>query len=127
MDFTHKFGTGPMPVSRLIDEYFRPAKVRRSGSQTGQLGKVYSNPPFSFREQDFLSKFKYLYIIGREYEIPREDRQKTIGTSNVQTYKRQAEELINLQSWNDLIRFEKAHPGTLALVPGPCQICARTH
>ena len=116
-----------MPVSRLIDEYFRPAKVRRSGSQTGQLGKVYSNPPFSFREQDFLSKFKYLYIIGREYEIPREDRQKTIGTSNVQTYKRQAEELINLQSWNDLIRFEKAHPGTLALVPGPCQICARTH
>ncbi|MGI6109317.1 MAG: DUF2284 domain-containing protein, partial [Eubacteriaceae bacterium] len=127
MDFTHKFGTGPMPVSKLIEEYFRPAKVRRTGSQTGQMGKVYSNPPFSFKEQDFLNKFKYLYVIGREFEIPREDRQKTIGTSNVQTYKRQAEELINLQSWNDLIKFEKDHPGTLALVPGPCQICKKTH
>lgn len=127
MDFTHKFASGPMPIDRLISEYFNPGKVRRNGSQAAYVGKRYSNPPFSFKEQDFLNKFKYLYPIGREFEIPREDRQKVIGTSNVNTYKRQITEAINLQSWNDLIRFEQEHPGTLALVPGPCQVCERTH
>lgn len=127
MDFTHKFASGPVPIDKLLSEYFNPGKVRRNGSQTAYSGKRYSNPPFSFREEDFLKKFKYIYPIGREYEIPREDRQKTIGASNVAAYKRQLEDKINLVCWNDLLSFEKDHPGSLALVPGPCQICERTH
>lgn len=127
MDFTHRFSSRPMPISTVLEEYYKPAKVKKFGRQSRNIGKYWSNPPFKFNPEDILKKFKYLYIIGREYEIPRLDRQKTVGVRDVGNYRNQVNAQMEKESWVDMMNFEKDHPGTLALMPGPCLLCENKH
>lgn len=127
MDFTHKISQNSLPMSKVIEEYYKPDKTARFGRQKGDNGKYWSNPPFPFDPKLLLEQFEYLTLIGREYEVPRLDRQKTIGVAAVSGYYKQATERINAQSFLDMKAFEQDHPGVLALMPGHCVICDLEH
>lgn len=100
MDFTHRF-SGPMPMERVLSDYYKPV-----GGVPG------------FDGADILKKFSYLYLIARVYEVPRLTRQKTIGVRDTTRYIEETSARIEEESFKDLLAFEQAHDGALALVPG---------
>ena len=56
-----------------------------------------------------------MYLIAREYEVPREDKQKIFGIQQVGDYCKQVMQAIKVQSWQDLLALEKQFPGTMGL------------
>ncbi|MEG0376893.1 MAG: DUF2284 domain-containing protein [Eubacterium sp.] len=123
MDFIHKFSVGPVEMDKMLEEYHQLRKTRRYCAACPNYNKYWSCPEYAFDEVLFLEKFKYMYLIAREYEIPREDRQKVIGIQAVSEYCKQMMQTLKVQSWKDLLELEGEVPGTLSLMPGNCHIC----
>ena len=123
MDYTHKFPNGSPTMDHMCEEYLSMRKVRGYCKKCPNYGKYWSCPEFAFNEILFLNEFQYMYPIGREYTIPKKDRQKTIGIQACANYCTKLHKAMKIEAWRDLLAFEKAFPGTLALVPGNCHIC----
>ena len=123
MDYTHKFPNGSPTMDHMCEEYLSMRKVRGYCKKCPNYGKYWSCPEFAFNEILFLNEFQYMYPIGREYTIPKKDRQKTIGIQACSNYCTKLHKAMKIEAWRDLLAFEKAFPGTLALVPGNCHIC----
>ncbi|MEG0681457.1 MAG: DUF2284 domain-containing protein [Eubacterium sp.] len=123
MEFIHKFSIGPVEMDKMLEEYHQLRKTRRYCAVCPNYQKYWSCPEYGFDEVIFLKEFKYMYLIAREYEIPREDRQKVIGIQAVSEYCKQAMQTLKVQSWKDLLELENEVPGTLSLMPGNCHIC----
>lgn len=123
MDYTHKFPNGSPTMDHMCEEYLSMRKVRGYCKKCPNYGKYWSCPEFAFNEILFLNEFQYMYPIGREYTIPKKDRQKTIGIQACANYCNNLHKAMKIEAWRDLLAFEKAVPGTLALVPGNCHIC----
>lgn len=123
MEFTHKFSLGAVSMDKMLEEYHQLRKVRKSCQSCGEYGQRWSCPEYGFDEVLFLREFKYMYLIGREYIIPRKDRQKFLSVPMCKEYCVQAMRAINMESWRDLMQLEKDIPGVLTLIPGHCEIC----
>lgn len=123
MEYVHKFSVGPVEMDKMLEEYHQLRKTRRYCSACPNYKKYWSCPEYAFDEALFLKEFKYMYLIAREYEIPREDKQKVIGIQAVAEYCKQAMQALKVESWKDLLEMEAEFPGTLALMPGNCHVC----
>ncbi|MDO4287721.1 MAG: DUF2284 domain-containing protein, partial [Eubacterium sp.] len=123
MDYIHKFSVGPVEMDKMLEEYHQLRKTRRYCAACPNYKKYWSCPEYGFDEALFLKNFKYMYLIAREYEIPREDKQKIFGIQPVAEYCKQAMQALKVESWQDLLMLEKQFPGTMALIPGNCHVC----
>jgi predicted metal-binding protein len=123
MEYTHKFSSGPLLMDHIIDEYFSLRKARGKCLRCPKYNKFWSCPEFGFDEKLLLQQFKYLYVIGREYEVPREYKQRITGTVRTKRYVEEVRERMNTESWRDLLEIEKDYPDTMTLRPGNCNIC----
>lgn len=123
MDYIHKFSIGPVEMDKMLEEYHQLRKTRRYCAACPNYNKYWSCPDYAFDEALFLKKFKYMYLIAREYEIPREDRQKIFGIQPVAEYCKQVMQAMKVESWKDLLDLEAEFPGTLSLMPGNCHVC----
>lgn len=123
MDYIHKFSIGPVEMDKMLEEYHQLRKTRRYCQACPNYGKYWSCPEYKFDEVLFLKNFKYMYLIAREYEVPREDKQKIFGIQQVGDYCKQVMQAIKVQSWQDLLALEKQFPGTMGLIPGNCHVC----
>jgi len=123
MEFTHKFSLGAVSMDKMLEEYHQLRKVRKNCQSCENYGQRWSCPEYGFDEVLFLREFKYMYLIGREYTIPRKDRQKVISVPMCKEYSEQVTRAIKMESWRDLIQLEKDIPGVLTLIPGHCEIC----
>lgn len=123
MDYIHKFSIGPVEMDKMLEEYHQLRKTRRYCAACPNYNKYWSCPDYAFDEALFLKEFKYMYLIAREYEIPREDRQKIFGIQPVAEYCKQVMQAMKVESWKDLLDLEAEFPGTLSLMPGNCHVC----
>lgn len=123
MEYTHKFSSGPLLMDHIIDEYFSLRKARGKCLRCPKYNQFWSCPEFGFDEKLLLQQFKYLYVIGREYEVPREYKQRITGTVRTKRYVEEVRERMNTESWRDLLEIEKDYPDTMTLRPGNCNIC----
>lgn len=123
MDYIHKFSIGPVEMDKMLEEYHQLRKTRRYCAACPNYNKYWSCPDYAFDEALFLKEFKYMYLIAREYEIPREDRQKIFGIQPVAEYCKQIMQAMKVESWKDLLDLEAEFPGTLSLMPGNCHVC----
>ncbi len=123
MDYIHKFSIGPVEMDKMLEEYHQLRKTRRYCAACPNYNKYWSCPDYAFDEALFLKEFKYMYLIAREYEIPREDRQKIFCIQPVAEYCKQVMQAMKVESWKDLLDLEAEFPGTLSLMPGNCHVC----
>ena len=123
MYYIHKFSIGPVEMDKMLEEYHQLRKTRRYCAACPNYNKYWSCPDYAFDEALFLKEFKYMYLIAREYEIPREDRQKIFGIQPVAEYCKQVMQAMKVESWKDLLDLEAEFPGTLSLMPGNCHVC----
>ncbi len=123
MDYTHKFSSGALHMDHMIEEYLSLRKTRGYCQKCPKYGKYWSCPEFGFDEKIFLNEFKFMYPIGREYQIPKKDRQKVIGIQACANYCTEVHNAMKVESWRDLLQLEKDIPGTITLMPGNCHIC----
>ena len=123
MEYTHKFSIGPVSMDKMLEEYHQLRKTRRYCHSCPNYKRYWSCPEYIFDEVIFLKEFKYMYLIAREYEVPREDRQKIFGIQRVAEYSKQICQAMKMESWKDLLDLEKEFPGTMGLIPGNCEIC----
>ncbi|MEG0379955.1 MAG: DUF2284 domain-containing protein, partial [Eubacterium sp.] len=123
MEYVHKFSVGPVEMDKMLEEYHQLRKTRRYCAACPNYKNYWSCPEYAFDEALFLKEFKYMTLIAREYEIPREDKQKVIGIQAVAEYCKQAMQALKVESWKDLLEIEAEFPGTLALMPGNCHVC----
>ncbi len=123
MEFTHRFSTRPIPIQILLEEYYTPSKLKKIEKQSRKMGMKHYTLLDKFDPEELLKKFNYLYLIGREYEVPRLDRQKTVGVRDIGNYSNKVNSKMLRESFDDLIRFEDDHPGMLSLMPGDDIFC----
>jgi len=123
MDYTHKFSSGALHMDHMIEEYLSLRKMRGYCQRCPKYGKYWSCPDYGFDEKLFLNEFKFMYLIGREYTIPKKDRQTTIGIQASAQYCIDVHNAMKVESWKDLLELEKDLPGTLSLMPGNCHVC----
>lgn len=123
MEYTHNFSSGPLLMDHIIDEYFSLRKARGKCLRCPKYNKFWSCPEFGFDEKLLLGQFKYLYVIGREYAVPKEHKQRITGTVRTRNYVEEVKERMNTESWRDLLEIEKDYPNVMTLRPGNCNIC----
>ncbi len=123
MEYTHKFSSGAVPMEKMLDEYHTLRKTRGYCKRCPNYGQYWSCPEYGFSETIFLNEFKYMILIGREYTIPKSDRQKIIGIKACGDYCTEVNNVMKVESWKSLLELEEKIPGTLTLMPGNCHIC----
>lgn len=123
MDYTHKFTSGPLRMEDVIENYFSLRKARGKCLRCEKYNKYWSCPEFGFSEKVLLEQFQYLYVIGREYTVPKEHKQTITGVVRTKNYIEEVRERMNTEGWRDLLEIEKDYPNVMILRPGNCNIC----
>ena len=123
MEYNHKFNIGSVMMDKMIDDYFTLRKTRGVCQKCPFFGQSWSCPNHPMDEKVFLREFKYLYLVGREFTIPKSDRQKTIGIQTCADYCNAVYKQMKLDTWKDMMAFEEAMPDVMTLSPGHCEVC----
>lgn len=126
MEYTYRFSNGPVEMNKLMDEYYNLDRTRKFCYECPSFNKNWSCPDYDFEEKEWLNRYRYVYLIGKEYHIPREDRQKVIGVAKVGDYALRAMKVLKVSAFKDLIALEKKVPNSMALMPGNCIVCEIT-
>jgi predicted metal-binding protein len=123
MEYTHKFSSGPLLMDDIIENYFSLRKARGKCLRCSKYNQFWSCPEFGFDEKLLLEQFQYLYVIGREYAVPKEHKQTITGVMRTKNYIEEVQARMNTESWRDLLEVEKDYPNAMTLRPGNCNIC----
>lgn len=123
MEYTHKFSSGPLLMDDIIENYFSLRKARGKCLRCSKYNKFWSCPEFGFNEKLLLEQFQYLYVVGREYAVPKEHKQTITGVVRTKNYIEEVQARMNTESWRDLLEIEKDYPNAMTLRPGNCNIC----
>lgn len=123
MEYTHKFSSGPLLMDDIIENYFSLRKARGKCLRCSKYNKFWSCPEFGFDEKLLIEQFQYLYVIGREYAVPKEHKQTITGVMRTKNYIEEVQARMNTESWRDLLEVEKDYPNAMTLRPGNCNIC----
>lgn len=123
MEYTHKFSSGPLLMDDIIENYFSLRKARGKCLRCSKYNKFWSCPEFGFDEKLLLEQFQYLYVVGREYAVPKEHKQTITGVVRTKNYIEEVQARMNTESWRDLLEIEKDYPNAMTLRPGNCNIC----
>ena len=115
MEYTHKFSSGPIRMEKMLEDYHNPRKLKTNFGNSGATAKI------DFDETIFLKEFQYIYIVGREFWIPKDIRQKTIGIKSCCDYYIDTYNQMRLETWQDLLNLEKRLSGVMTLIPEICE------
>lgn len=124
-----------------IDEllkYYTPEIVNKYCESCNKFNKVWSCPPLSFCDLEYVSKFKYCYVIsGKTYinQIPKEELNNivTYSLSKYSDISNSTDEFTNtfnglyysFREFNDnkILSLESYYNDSIALFSGRCLIC----
>lgn len=123
MELKDKLSFGAKRVEYLMEEYFNRKKTIGYCKACPNYAKYWSCPPYQFNEEIFLKQFKYMHIIGRQYQIPREDIRNIRDPEGIEKYCTQKLDAIKVMTWKTLLEIENEVDGAIGLIPGNCPIC----
>lgn len=106
-----------------MEEYFNRQKTLGFCQACPNFARYWSCPPYAFDEAIFLKQFKYMHIIGRQFEVPRDDLRNIRDPQAVVDYSTKKLEAIKVMTWKTLLEIENEVDGAIALIPGNCPIC----
>lgn len=123
MELKNKLSLGAKRVEYLMEEYFNREKTLGYCKACPNFSKYWSCPPYAFDEAIFLKQFKYIHIIGRQFEVPREDLRNIRDPEAVKNYCTEKLQAIKVMTWKTLLEIEDEVDGAIGLIPGNCPIC----
>ena len=86
-----------------MDEYFDRDKTLGFCKACPNFSKYWSCPTYAFDEAIFLKQFKYMHIIGRQFEVSREDLRNIRDPQAVKDYCTDKLQAIKVMTWNCLL------------------------
>ena len=123
MELKNKLSLGAKRVEYLMEEYFDRQKTLGFCKACPNFSKYWSCPTYAFDEAIFLKQFKYMHIIGRQFEVPREDLRNVRDPQAVKNYCTDKLQAIKVMTWKTLLEIENEVDGVIGLIPGNCPIC----
>lgn len=123
MELKNKLSLGAKRVEYLMEEYFDREKTLGYCKACPNFSKYWSCPTYAFDEAIFLKQFKYIHIIGRQFEVPREDLRNVRDPEAVKKYSTDKLQEIKVMTWKTLLEIENEVDGAIGLIPGNCPIC----
>jgi len=123
MELKNKLSLGAKRVEYLMEEYFNREKTLGFCKACPNFSKYWSCPPYAFDEAIFLKQFKYMHIIGRQFEVPRDDLRNVRDPEAVKNYSTDKLQAIKVMTWKTLLEIEDEVDGAIGLIPGNCPIC----
>jgi len=123
MELKNKLSFGAISIERLMEDYFDRDKTLGYCKACPNYSKVWSCPPYQFDEAIFLKEFKYMHIIGRQYEVPRNDIRLIRDPKAISDYCTEKMEAIKVMTWQTLLEIENEVEGVVGLIPGNCPVC----
>ncbi|WKY47456.1 DUF2284 domain-containing protein [Eubacteriaceae bacterium ES3] len=123
MELKNKLSFGAISIDRLMEEYFDRDKTLGFCKACPNYSKIWSCPPYQFDEELFLKQFKYMHIIGRQYEVPRNDIRLIRDPKAISDYCTEKMEAIKVMTWQTLLEIENEVEGVMGLIPGSCPVC----
>ncbi|MDO9490682.1 DUF2284 domain-containing protein [Acetobacterium sp.] len=123
MELKNKLSLGAKRVEYLMEEYFNREKTLGFCKACPNFSKYWSCPPYAFDEAIFLKQFKYMHIIGRQFEVPRDDLRNVRDPEAVKNYSTDKLQAIKVMTWKTLLEIEDEVDGVIGLIPGNCPIC----
>ncbi|MBC3803653.1 hypothetical protein GH808_04295 [Acetobacterium fimetarium] len=123
MELKNKLSFGAKRVEYLMEEYFDREKTLGYCKQCPNFSKYWSCPTYIFDEAIFLKQFKYMHIIGRQFEVPRDDIRNIRDPKEISRYCTEKLDAMKVMTWKTLLEIENEVEGAIGLIPGNCPIC----
>jgi len=123
MELKNKLSFGAKRVEYLMEEYFDRNKVLGDCKACPNYAKYWSCPPYAFDEAIFLKQFKYMHIIGRQFQVPPDDIRNIRDPKAIADYCTEKLQAIKVMTWKTLLEIENEVEGAMGLIPGNCPIC----
>ncbi len=123
MELRNKLSFGAISMDHLLEDYFDRDKIFGYCKTCPNYEKNWSCPPHQFDEKLFLKEFKYIHLIGRQYEVPQNDIRKIRDPKLISEYCTQKTEAMKVMTWKTLLELENDVEGAIGLIPGSCPIC----
>lgn len=113
----------PSTIEELKNNFWDIEKFEGFCKQCKNYGKLWSCPPYNFSIEEYVDRYKYVYIVGVKI-IFDEDTLSSINTKEkISNYTTETLHFMKNKIMNEMLKLEKLYPNSTSLSAGGCNLC----
>ena len=113
----------PSTIEELKNNFWNIEKFEGFCKQCRNYGKLWSCPPYDFSIEEYVDRYKYIYIVGVKIVFD-EDTLSSINTKEkISNYTTETLHFMKNKIMNEMLKLEKLYPNSTPLSAGGCNLC----
>jgi predicted metal-binding protein len=113
----------PSTIEELKNNFWDIEKFEGFCKQCKNYGKLWSCPPYNFSIEEYVDRYKYVYIVGVKIVFD-EDTLSSINTKEkISSYTNETLHFMKNKIMNEMLKLEKLYPNSTSLSAGGCNLC----
>ena len=113
----------PSTIEELKNNFWDIEKFEGFCKQCRNYGKLWSCPPYNFSIEEYVDRYKYVYIVGVKIVFD-EDTLSSINTKEkISNYTTETLHFMKNKIMNEMLKLEKLYPNSTSLSAGGCNLC----
>lgn len=113
----------PSTIEELKNNFWDIEKFEGFCKQCRNYGKLWSCPPYNFSIEEYVDRYKYVYIVGVKIVFD-EDTLSSINTKEkISSYTNKTLHFMKNKIMNEMLKLEKLYPNSTSLSAGGCNLC----
>lgn len=113
----------PSTIEELKKNFWDIEKFEGFCKQCKNYGKLWSCPPYNFSIEEYVDRYKYVYIVGVKIVFD-EDTLSSINTKEkISSYTNETLHFMKNKIMNEMLKLEKLYPNSTSLSAGGCNLC----
>jgi predicted metal-binding protein len=113
----------PSTIEELKNNFWDIEKFEGFCKQCRNYGKLWSCPPYNFSIEEYVDRYKYVYIVGVKIVFD-EDTLSSINTKEkISSYTNKTLHFMKNKMMNEMLKLEKLYPNSTSLSAGGCNLC----
>ena len=113
----------PSTIEELKNNFWNIEKFEGFCKQCKNYGKLWSCPPYDFSIEEYVDRYKYIYIVGVKIVFD-EDTLSSINTKEkISSYTNETLHFMKNKIMNEMLKLEKLYPNSTSLSAGGCNLC----
>ena len=113
----------PSTIEELKNNFWDIEKFEGFCKQCRNYGKLWSCPPYNFSIEEYVDRYKYVYIVGVKIVFD-EDTLSSINTKEkISNYTTETLHFMKNKMMNEMLKLEKLYPNSTSLSAGGCNLC----
>lgn len=113
----------PSTIKELKNNFWDIEKFEGFCKQCKNYGKLWSCPPYNFSIEEYVDRYKYVYIVGVKIVFD-EDTLSSINTKEkISSYTNETLHFMKNKIMNEMLKLEKLYPNSTSLSAGGCNLC----